>query len=328
MTTGRGEGGQGHGLVSYMCLRMKLGTSVEWIAKNEGAQFIIHYLDDFLVMGPPASTNCAAARSKLLSIFDRLGLPVAEKLEGPTTALDFLGFTLDTMAFEVRLPATRLAELQVLLQQWQGRKACTRRELESITSKLAHAAKVVRPGKTFMGRMFKLLGGVRQAHHRVRLNLSFRSDLQWWNCFLTSWNGVSLIRPLASSHNHLWTDASGHFSCGAFVPSSQEWCQLQWPNSYPPEWVQLKDESITLKELLSIVLACAVWGSDWVNQAVSVHFDNLGVVSLVNSGYSRVPQIMHLLRCLFFIIRPIFTWMSGHTCPGGAELTSGCPVEE
>ena len=290
------------GLRSAPKIFTAVADAVEWIAKSEGAQFVIHYLDDFLVMGPPASINCAAARAKLLSIFDRLGLPAAEeKLEGPTTALDFLGFTLDTIAFEVRLPATKLAELRVLLQQWQGRKACTRRELESITGKLAHAAKVVRPGKTFMGRMFKLLGGVRQAHHRVRLNLSFRSDLQWWNCFISSWNGVSLIRPLASSQTHVWTDASGLFGCGAFVPSSQEWCQLQWPDSYPPEWVQLKDESIALKELLPIVLACAVWGRDWENQAVSVHCDNLGVVSLVNSGYSRVPQIMHLLRCLFFI---------------------------
>ena len=33
----------------------------------------------------------------------------------------------------------------------------------------------------------------------------------------------------------------------------------------------------------------------------TVYCDNLGVVQLVNSGYSRVPQIMHLLRCLFFI---------------------------
>lgn len=34
---------------------------------------------------------------------------------------------------------------------------------------------------------------------------------------------------------------------------------------------------------------------------MTVHCDNLGKVALVNSGYSKVPQIMHLLRCLFFI---------------------------
>ena len=60
-------------------------------------------------------------------------------------------------------------------------------------------------------------------------------------------------------------------------------------------------ESITLKELFPVVLACAVWGRGFTNSSVVVHCDNLGAVALVNSGYSRVPQIMQLLRCLFFI---------------------------
>lgn len=65
-----------------------------------------------------------------------------QKLEGPTTSLDF---TVDTVALEVRLPVGKLRELQDLLWQCQGRKAFTQRELESLTGKLAHAAKVVQP---------------------------------------------------------------------------------------------------------------------------------------------------------------------------------------
>ena len=64
---------------------------------------------------------------------------------------------------------------------------------------------------------------------------------------------------------------------------------------------RLKDESITLKEILPIVLAYAVWGHSWKNQSVTVHCDNQGTVAAVNSGYSHTPQIMHMLRCLFFI---------------------------
>jgi hypothetical protein len=220
------------GLRSTPKIFTAVSDAVEWIARREGIHFIIHYLDNFLVMGSPASSDCAAALDKLRAIFDRLGLPVAEeKLEGPVTSLVFLGFTLDTRLLEVRLPAVKLKELQDLLHQWCGRKVCTRKELESLTGKLAHAARVVRPGKTFMGRMFRLLGGVRQAHHRVRLNLSFRSDLQWWDSFIMNWNGVSLMRPPARPHAHVWTDASGHFGCGALVPASQEWFQLRWPDA-------------------------------------------------------------------------------------------------
>ena len=65
--------------------------------------------------------------------------------------------------------------------------------------------------------------------------------------------------------------------------------------------LQLGRESITLKELFPVVLACAVWGQDFTNSCVVVHCDNQGAVALVNSGYSRVSQIMQLLRCLFFI---------------------------
>ena len=65
--------------------------------------------------------------------------------------------------------------------------------------------------------------------------------------------------------------------------------------------MRLKEESIVLKELLPIVLACAIWGKRWGGRMVTVHCDNMGAVALVNSGYSKIQQIMHLLRCLFFI---------------------------
>ena len=77
--------------------------------------------------------------------------------------------------------------------------------------------------------------------------------------------------------------------------------QLQWFPSGSQGGTGLEGESITTKELLAIVLACAVWGKNWAGQVVKVHCDNSGAVSVVNSGYSRVPQMMHLLRCLFFI---------------------------
>ena len=86
-----------------------------------------------------------------------------------------------------------------------------------------------------------------------------------------------------------------------FDPSTKRWIQLAWLPSYSDEVLQLGRESITLKELFPIVLACAIWGRDLANSSVVVHCDNLGTVALVKSGYSRVSQIMQLLRCLFFI---------------------------
>ena len=63
----------------------------------------------------------------------------------------------------------------------------------------------------------------------------------------------------------------------------------------------MNEEGITTQELLPIVLSCVVWGRHWVGRVVEVHCDNTRVVAVLNAGHSRVPRIMHLLRCLFFI---------------------------
>ena len=290
------------GLRSAPKIFTALADAAEWIVRRAGVNFAIHYLDDFLIIGAPASSECRAALQIVLDVFSKLGLPLAvEKLDGPTTCLEFLGFELDSRLLEIRLPLRKLTELQLLIRQWVGRKLCTQKELESFIGKLAYAAKVVQPGKTFMRRMFELLGGARRSHHHIRLNTSFQSDVLWWDAFLESWNGISMIHSGQQPSIHIWTDASGRFGCGAIEPISKHWIQMKWPKENMGSGMPLDEESITLKELLPIVLACAVWGESFRNMRVTVHCDNLGTVALVNSGYSRVPQIMHLLRCLFFV---------------------------
>lgn len=195
---------------------------------------------------------------------------------------------------EVWLPRSKLLELKELLATWQSCK----KELESLVGKLAYACNVVQLGKTFLRRMFEVVSGIHQPHYHVHLNAEFRSDLTWWATFLESWNGVSLLQgfgPRQISRQFI-SDASGSFGCGASWEF--RWLQLQWPQS-GRDVLKLTETSITLKELLPVVIACALWGREWQN-SVLVHCDNVGAMSLINSGYSSVPAIMHLLRCLSF----------------------------
>ena len=173
------------GLRSAPKIFTALADAAEWIIQREGVEFIIHYLDDFLLMGHPDSDDCRVALEKLLGVFRRLGFPVApDKLEGPITRLVFLGFELDTVTMEVRLPDNKLDELKELVRQWLGRKSCTVKELESLIGKLGHAAQVVQPGKTFLRRMFELKSRMGQSRTRFRLNMGIRSDVTWWATFL------------------------------------------------------------------------------------------------------------------------------------------------
>ena len=54
-----------------------LANASEWIVKRNGAQFIIHYLDDFLLVGAPGSNQCAEAVILMLKILDQLEVPLA-----------------------------------------------------------------------------------------------------------------------------------------------------------------------------------------------------------------------------------------------------------
>ena len=121
------------GLRSAPKIFTAVADAAEWIVKQAGVKNIIHYLDDFLIVGQPGSEEGKVALGIVQDTFSRLGLPIAEnKLEGPTTCLEFLGFELDSVALEIRLPQRKLVEFRSLSSQWLERKSCRRRELESL----------------------------------------------------------------------------------------------------------------------------------------------------------------------------------------------------
>ena len=249
------------GLCSGPKIFNAVADTVKWILKQEGVACVFHYLDDFLLVGSPSSNQCEEHLKILLKTFDRLNIPVAmEKLEGPTTVLTFLGIEMDTQNSTLRLPRDKVQELKSLIATWSQRKSCTKRDLQSLVGKLQHACKVVRPGRSFLCRMFELLRGTAKKQHFIRLNRSFHSDLRWWHLFLESWNGVAMMGSREWQPKiHLFSDVSGSFGCGGWW--DQSWLQVAWTS----------DVQEAQKELLPIVLAAMLWGKVWRGKAVLVH---------------------------------------------------------
>ena len=60
---------------------------------------------------------------------------------------------------------------------------------------------------------------------------------------------------------------------------------------------------ITVKELLPIVVAYAVWGHRWLGCSACTLCDNTAVVAIIRAGTCKNPLVMHLLRYLFFTVR-------------------------
>ena len=286
------------GLRSAPKIFTAVADGLEWITRQRGVQRIEHYLDNFIVLGPPVQPTCQRDLDILMSTCAELKVPLAEgKREGPSTKLTFLGIEVDTDTGHLRLPTEKLDRLKGILREWRDRKVCTRRELESLIGSLNHACKVVRPGRSFLRRMLDLLNRssastAPRPHHHIRLNREFRSDLQWWREFIVDWNGISFWKDGDRPTTEVTSDASGRWGCGAW--SRNSWFQLQWPDKN-------LDIPIAVKELIPIVLAGALWGKEWKRQRVRCSCDNEAVVAVMRTRTSRNPHLMHLLRCLFFI---------------------------
>ena len=110
------------GLRSAPLIFTAVADALEWIVRARGADNIFHYIDDFVLLGPPDSDICEQNLRLLMQSCDNLGVLIAqEKTEGPSTRLTVLGIEFDTVAMELRLPADKLHRLSELLSPWRGK---------------------------------------------------------------------------------------------------------------------------------------------------------------------------------------------------------------
>ena len=285
------------GLHSAPMIFNAVAEALAFIIRALGVKWLEHYLDDFVMVAPPESNDCRKGLQIALGTCGKLGLPVAdEKTEGPATQINLLGVVLDSMSMQLRLPPEKLEKLKKLVASWRRRKVCTKKELRSLAGHLSSACKVVRPGRRFLRGIFGLLSQFHRRDHSIRLSAGFRADVEWWHVFVSSWNGVSMMRreSLFSPGVEIWSDASGSWGCGAYWGA--QWLQVAWK-----EWPAFSSAAIAAKELLPIIVAAAIWGPAWEGSTVLCHSDNQSVVAAIKGGYCRDPAMAHMLRCLFFL---------------------------
>ena len=149
-----------------------VADALEWIAHSRGAEHIAHYLDDFVMVGAPATNECMRSLDILMSACRELGVPIAtHKCEGPSACLTFLGIEVDTQNLELKLIAEAVSGVvpsQKLQTPGPG-----------LIGHLSQACKVVLPGRRFLRGMIQLLSVAHKQHHHIHLNQSFRADLEY-----------------------------------------------------------------------------------------------------------------------------------------------------
>ena len=76
------------------------------------------------------------------------------------------------------------------------------------------------------------------------------------------------------------------------------------------------------KELIPILLSCAVWGPALSKRRVLFECDNSSVVAAINKGSSKEVNVMHLLRCLWFFVAYYDITIVARHIPGVANSSA------
>ena len=283
----------------------KFAAALEFIMGLRGVKGkVIRYVDDFLLVSE--SPGEASDQLNLMIETARLaGFTIQDtKVTPPCTVIEFLGIVIDLDGGVLRISTNRMDEVKSIIAGAIGSKVLSKRRLLKIIGKLSFAARVVRTGRAFLGRLIGQAKSAKALHHRVTLSAAARADLLWWRDCVESHNGTRLLKVDWSTGivHHVYTDASGH-GCGAVWGDSFFALSYTGSSSFPGGF------SINWRELHTAVKALATWGPALAGTKVLFHIDNSVTCHLLNKLYSPIPELMELVRswCLLVELHSIDT---------------------
>lgn len=268
-------------------------NAVSYILSRAGCQ-VTNYLDDFI--GVASITRASQDYEYCGSLLHELGLQESlSKACPPSTVMTCLGVRINTVDMTLSVTPERLDELVVLLSHWLTKKSATKSELQSLVGKLSFVSKCVRQSRLFLARILAMLRTVKRNHHHVKLSKEFFRDIHWWLRFIHVYNGVSIIPTSAwSSPDAVFATDACLSGCGGLT--CHQFFHIEFPRK-----VKDKFPSIHHLEVLAILLAARLWGSQWRGLRLLVYCDNAAVVSSLNSGRVQDSILAACLRELWFL---------------------------
>ncbi|KAE8289472.1 hypothetical protein D5F01_LYC11173 [Larimichthys crocea] len=227
----------------------------------------------------------------MVSAFTNLGVPLsAEKTEGPSTSLEFLGITLDSISLQASLPIEKIHHTSLLIANFLLAHRCTKRQLFSL-----------------------LATSTPNLHDHITLTEASKMELKLWHHFLSTWNGISFFYDdhiTKPEDIQLFIDAAPSAGFGGFYAG--KWFAAAWPREFPS-----LPNSSTIHEIYPVIIAAILWGHEWSKKTIAIYSDNSAAVDIINKGRSHSLDIMQFIRRLTlvsaqhqFIIRA--SYIPGH----------------
>lgn len=269
-------------------------SAIAWITKTKLGIPNVHYLDDFL-LGSKTERLGLYDLNRFMDMCHDIGVPLSEKKTfPPATVMSFLGFEIDTVMKEFRLPKEKVDQCISELSYLLNRNKARLRRIQSVIGLLNFACQVVLPGRAFLRRLIDATRKYNAPFHWVRLSSSTKinEDLRVWMQFLSNFNGRSFFlsdEVIDSDQLNLFTDASGSIGYAAIF--GKNWFYGQWTD----DW---RGQNIMLLEMYPIVLAIETWGEKLQNKRLIINTDNESLVPVLSKKTTKEHRVMSLVRRL------------------------------
>jgi len=167
----------------------------------------LNYLDD--LVGVETSDRAGFAYGCLGQMLRKCGLKESvDKAAAPSEIMTFFGVQFNSITMTVEVTPERLVEISQLVKVWLQKREASLRELQSLIGKLNFVAACVRAGRVFISRLIKWLKELygRSSHVCVKIPGFVKKYLEWWNIFLCTYNGISVM------YDDNWSRPDGIFS--------------------------------------------------------------------------------------------------------------------
>jgi hypothetical protein len=258
---------------------------LHWILDYIYSQSLVHYLDDFLLVG-------GEDQSLFSHVCDYLGLEEKASKAMDGHVVDFTGIELDSELMIARLPQDKLDRATKAVQDTLRLGYTSFKALRSMLGFLSFCARVVPLGRPFLRKLFNFVRELSHLHRpttRRRLSAEATQDLRWWLTLLSKWTGIRLIRNNRRV-THLYTDASGTKGIGGWCPGGHSF-STRVPRRH-------RTKHINWKEAYAVLFAFAKWGPSWEGQHITIMCDNSAIVDAINKRSIRGDAI-NPLQLLF-----------------------------
>ena len=272
----------------------------------------VHMLDDSLVLNSKED-SCQYYLDRFTKLCDDIGIPwEPSKTTKPSTNTVFLGVELDTTHGLAKLPADKLAEYRLEVEETLKRKCITRAEMESLAGKLSWASCVV-PARPFLRRLFDLVHSVKKPFYKIRITQEVRADLDTWLTFMQEYNGITYFRSL----NIIPSDV---------IQMSADACGLGFGAYFGPKWIQARfPESwdkchIGIRELYPIYVLISMFGTKITNSTVLFLTDSRDVSCNLNKQSSTCKISMHIIRSLILKLVSLNIHLTAKHIPGKTNI--------